>query len=100
MKCKLIKGTSENLKEVTESLGLRSKMKLTKDGTLENEDELKKAIGQEWSEFKTTVTEKGAVVEKPISTGKATKTKDEIMAIKDTAARQRAIAENHELFGF
>ena len=30
MKCKLIKGTSENLKEVTESLGLRSKMKLTK----------------------------------------------------------------------
>ena len=30
MKCKLIKGTGENLKEVTESLGLRSKMKLTK----------------------------------------------------------------------
>jgi len=29
MKCKLIKGTGENLKEVTESLGLRSKMKLT-----------------------------------------------------------------------
>lgn len=77
-----------------------SGMKLDKDGNLENTGELKKAINEEWSAFKTTVTEKGAVVEKPIQTGKATKTKEEIYAIKDTAERQRAIAENHELFGF
>lgn len=77
-----------------------SKLKLDKDGNLEKVDELKKAINDEWSEFKTTVTEKGAVVEKPLQTGKATKTKEEIFAIKDTAERQKAIAENHELFGF
>ena len=77
-----------------------SKLKLDKDGNFENEDDLKNAINDEWGEFKTTVTQRGAVVEKPISTGKATKTKDEIMAIKNTAERQRAIAENHELFGF
>lgn len=77
-----------------------SKMKLGKDGRLENEDELRKSIGDEWSEFKTTVTERGAVVEKPPQTAKATKTKEEIFAIKDTAERQKAIAENHELFGF
>ena len=77
-----------------------TKMKLGKDGGLEGEDELKKAINDEWGEFKTTVTEKGAVVEKPLQTGKATKTKEEIYAIKDTAERQKAIAENHELFGF
>lgn len=77
-----------------------SKMKLDKDGSLEKADELKKAINEEWGEFKTTVTEKGAVVEKPLQTGKATKTKEEIFAIKDTAQRQKAIAENHELFGF
>ena len=77
-----------------------SKMKLGKDGKLADEDELRKAINQEWSEFKTTVTEKGAVVETPPQTGKATKTKDEIMAIKDTHQRQQAIAENHQLFGF
>lgn len=77
-----------------------SKMKLDKDGNLEKADELKKAINDEWGEFKTTVTEKGAVVEKPLQTGKATKTKEEIFAIKDTAQRQKAIAENHELFGF
>lgn len=77
-----------------------SKMKLDKDGKLDKEDELKKAIGDEWGEFKTTVTEKGATVEKPPQIGKATKTKAEIFAIKDTAERQKAIAENHELFGF
>ena len=77
-----------------------SKFKLDKDGNLEKADELKKAINDEWGEFKTTVTEKGAVVEKPLQTGKATKTKEEILSIKDTAQRQKAIAENHELFGF
>ena len=77
-----------------------SKMKLDKDGNLDNAGDLKKSINDEWGDFKTTVTEKGAVVEKPIQTGKPTKTKDEIMAIKDTAERQKAIAENHELFGF
>lgn len=76
-----------------------SKMKLDKDGNLENADELKKAINDEWSEFKTTVTEKGAVVEKPLQIGKPVKTKEEILAIKDTAERQKAIAENLQLFG-
>ena len=77
-----------------------SKVKLDKDGNLQDVDELKKSINEEWSEFKTTVTTKGATVEKPPQTGKATKTKEEIFAIKDTAERQKAIAENHELFGF
>lgn len=77
-----------------------SKMKLDKDGNLVDEATLKKAINDEWSEFKTVVTERGAQVEKPLQTGKATKTKEEIFAIKDTAERQKAIAENHELFGF
>ena len=77
-----------------------SKMKLDKDGNLEKADELKKAINEEWSDFKTTVTERGATVEKPPQTGKSKMTKEEIFAIKDTSQRQKAIAENHELFGF
>jgi hypothetical protein len=32
--------------------------------------------------------------------GKAYKTKEEILAIKDRTERQNAIAENHEMFGF
>lgn len=35
----------------------------------------------------------------PAGAGSATKTKEEILKIKDTAERQKAIAENHELFG-
>ena len=75
-------------------------MKLDDDGKLVDEKALRETVNAKWSDVKTTVTEKGAVVEKPIQTGKATKTKEEIMAIKDTAERQKAIAENHELFGF
>ena len=77
-----------------------SGVKLDKDGNLAGVDDLRKTINDEWGDFKTTVTQKGADVSKPPQTGKATKTKDEIMAIKDTAERQKAIAENHELFGF
>jgi hypothetical protein len=36
----------------------------------------------------------------PANNGGKTMTKEQIMAIKDTAARQKAISENHELFGF
>lgn len=77
-----------------------SKMKLDKDGNLADANELKKSINAEWGEFKTTVTERGAQVDKPPQTGKSKMTKEEIFAIKDTNQRQKAIAENHELFGF
>ena len=76
-----------------------SKMKLDKDGKLDSEDELRKSIGDEWGEFKTTVTEKGAKVETPPVTGKSQMTKEQILAIKDTSERQKAIAENLNLFG-
>lgn len=75
-------------------------MKLDKDGNLNDLDKLKQTIDKEWGDVKTTVTQQGAKVETPPQTGKVTKTKQEIMAIKDTAERQKAIAENHELFGF
>ena len=99
---KLLSGEGISEKRIDSILKVTdfSKMKLDKDGNLEREEDLKTAINDEWGDFKTTVTEKGAVVEKPPQVGKATKTKEEIFAIKDTAERQKAIAENHELFGF
>lgn len=36
----------------------------------------------------------------PTNTGGKTITKDDIMSIKDASERQKAIAENHEMFGF
>ena len=74
-------------------------MKLDKDGNLVDEAELRKKIGEEWGEFRTTVTEKGANVETPPKSSGSQMTKEEIMKISDTTARQKAIAENLNLFG-
>ena len=76
-----------------------SKLKLTKDGKLEGEDDIRKSISEEWGEFQTTVTERGANVENPPHTSKSTMSKADILAIKDTSERQKAIAENLNLFG-
>ena len=71
------------------------------DGKIKNAKDLTKSIKEEWADFITTTKDKGAdVTNPPGGTGKSGKTKDEIMSIKDSAERQKAIAENHELFGF
>ena len=76
-----------------------TEMKLDKDCNLNDPDKLKDALDKKWGDVKTTVTEKGANVEKPPVSGKARMTKDEILAIKDSTERQKAIAENLNLFG-
>ena len=74
-------------------------LKLDKDGKLENVDKLKADIEKDWADFKVTTTTKGAQVENPpASNGKAKRSKEEIMAIKNTSERQQAIAENLDLF--
>lgn len=67
---------------------------------VKNENKLAEDIKADWGKFVTTTVKKGVNNAKPPkSEGGGTMTKDEIMAIKDTAQRQAAIAENHELFG-
>lgn len=75
-----------------------SKMKLDKDGNLADEDALRANIKSDWGEYITATEVKGADVENPPKVAKATMTKNEIFAIKDTAERQKAIAENMQLF--
>jgi hypothetical protein len=76
-------------------------MGLDEEGNLADADKLTASIKEEWSDFITSKDTKGADVSKPpASQGKAgSMTREEIMAIKDTTQRQKAIAENHELFG-
>jgi len=85
----------DSIMKVTDFSG----MNVGEDGKLENEKELRKKIGDEWEEFRTIVAEKGAKVENPPAVSSGKMTKAEILAIKDTSARQRAIAENLDLFG-
>lgn len=74
---------------------------LDKDGNIKDAEKISDSIKEEWADFIPTVDKKGAETDTPpANKGGGTKTKEEIMAIKDTEARQQAIAENHELFGF
>lgn len=77
-------------------------LKISSDGKLENPDKLEKFVNEVWGDCIVTTQETGVDSANPPSNngGKSTMTKKEIMEIKDTAERQKAIAENHELFGF
>lgn len=78
-----------------------SDMKLGDDGKLKDADKLTEAIKADWGKFIMTEGKKGAEVPPGQGGGgKSPKTVEEIMAIEDATARTKAIAENHELFGF
>lgn len=75
-----------------------SKMELDEDGKLKGVDELNNVIKKKWGGFITTTETKGSNPETPPKGGRVKMTRDEIMAIKDTAKRQKAIEDNIELF--
>lgn len=76
-----------------------SGMKLDKDGNLHDVDAIRKTVNDDFGEYKTTITERGADVEKPPHNNNGGMSKEDILKIKDTSERQKAIAENLNLFG-
>lgn len=76
-------------------------LELEADGQVKNHDDMVKSIKSEWSDFIVSEGKGGApTATPPAGNGKTFKSKEEIFAIKDTAERQKAISENHEMFGF
>lgn len=76
-------------------------IELDDNGKVKDAKAVIKALKEEWAEHVTKSETKGSDTPNPPSNnGGNKKTVDEIMAIKDDSERQRAIAENHELFGF
>lgn len=76
-----------------------SKIDLDDDGKIKDADTHQKNIKDEWSDFIVTEQTKGANVSNPpANTGGGKKTKEEILAIKDTIERQKAMYNNKELF--
>ena len=73
---------------------------LNKDGGLRDKDNLISSVKEEWADFIDVESTKGADTKKPPENSSGKMTKEEILKITDTAARQQAIADNHELFGF
>lgn len=61
---------------------------------------LKESLKKEWSDFITTTKVEGvASANPPSNAGKTTMTKEQIRAIPDASARQKAMLENPTLFG-
>lgn len=91
------KGTSMILKY----MGV-SGIELDEEGKLKDAAALRKTVKDDWSDYIPKVEAKGAETSQPPTDGKGGaggKTKEEIMKIKDTVERQKAIAENPALFG-
>jgi hypothetical protein len=74
---------------------------LDKDGKIKDADKHTETVKTEWADFIETTSTQGAnTANPPANTGKGTtKTKEEIMAIKDGATRRAEMAKNPELFG-
>ena len=69
-------------------------------GAIKDVDKIKTTAKNEWSDFIETTGTKGAKTATPPKTTDGKMTKEEIMKIEDDGERQKAIAENHDLFGF
>ena len=75
-------------------------LEMGEDGKFKDSEKILENIKTEWADFITTTETKGAETSTPpTNNGGGKMTKADIMKIKDTSERQKAIAENHELFG-
>jgi len=73
-------------------------IELTEDG-IKDEETLKAKLKEEWSDFIATKSTEGVPsANPPTNTGKTTMTKEQIRAISDPVARQKAMVENASLF--
>lgn len=75
-------------------------IELDDNGSIKDEDKVLESIKKDWSGFIGKKSEEGADIETPPANTGGKMTKEEIMAIKDRNERQKAISENHELFGY
>lgn len=77
-----------------------SKIEFDDEGKIKEGDKLKESLKTEWADFiPTTKTEGAKTANPPTNTGKTTMTREQIRAIPDAAARQKAMLENPSLFG-
>lgn len=93
-------GISEKRLDAVLKVADLDSIELDEDGAIKDVDGLKKSAKDEWSDFIVSEGTKGAKTPTPPTNTGGTKTKEDILNIKDTSQRQAAIAENHEMFGF
>ena len=93
-------GIAEKRRESVLKLCDVDSIELNEKGEVKGRDKLAGKLKEEWADFITTTETHGAnTANPPTNTGGGKMTKEDIFKIKDASERQRAIAENHELFG-
>ena len=101
----LLKGANIDEKRIATILRAEAptidKIELDVDGKIKNAEQYTANIKSDWADFIVTQSAKGANTATPPANGGAatTKTKEDILKIKDAGERQKAIAENPTLFG-
>lgn len=97
----LLKETGVAEKYIEDVLGVAKLDDLElKDGKFTDAEKIAAAVKEKFSSFIVTTHTTGAATATPHTTSGATpKTKEEILAIKDGAARRQAMLENPRLFG-
>ncbi len=75
------------------------KIELDENGKIKDADKLKESIKKEWADFIVEEGKQGANTANPPANEGSKVSKEDIMKIKDPAARQKAMFENSELFG-
>ena len=101
----LLKGANIDEKRIATILRAEAptidKIELDADGKIKNAEQYTESIKSDWADFTVTQSAKGTNTATPPANGGAasTKTKEDILKIKDAGERQKAIAENPTLFG-
>lgn len=76
------------------------KIEFDDEGKVKDGDKLKESLKTEWADFIPTTKVEGAKSPTPpANDGKTTMTREQIRAIPDATARQKAMLENPSLFG-
>ena len=101
----LLKGANIDEKRIATILRAEAptidKIELDADGKIKNAEQYTENIKSDWADFIVTQSAKGTNTATPPANGgtATTKTKEDILKIKDAGERQKAIAENPTLFG-
>lgn len=96
-----MKMSDKGSKQVLKWMGV-SKIVLDDNGQIKDAGTLRKSIKDDWGDYIQSEGARGADTSNPPAhDNSGTKmTKEEIFKIKDRAKRQKAISDNHEIFGY
>lgn len=96
-----MKMSDKGVKQIVKWMGVDG-VEIDDTGKIKDAAALRKSIKEDWGDYIQSTDTKGAEIHNPPANDGSNSgmTREQIMAIKDRTERQKAISENHELFGY